>query len=199
VKKSEPPSQEEFDALLAWLHPDRDRAGIILYEEIRPKLIKSLEWRRCHAAEELADETITRVSHLVKDIAATYTDNPARYFHGVRRNVYLEWLKDPEATGLDNIVLVAPDPNEDVELIHQYLDKCRESLKDPEDRDLIIKYYAKEKRAKIENRKQIAEQMGITLNNLRMRIFRINAELQKCIVDCLNERGFAEAGNVLVS
>ena len=93
--------------------------------------------------------------------------------------------------------LPVPEPAEDVELIHEYLDKCRQRLEDPEDRDVILKYYEKEKRAKIDHRKQLADSLGITLNSLRMRIHRINAILQKCIVDCLNDAGATEAGHVL--
>jgi RNA polymerase sigma factor (sigma-70 family) len=198
VKKTEPPNQEEFDALLAWLDPDRERAGE-KYEEIRTKLIKISERRQCHVAEELADETINRVSHRVKDIAGTYEGNAALYFFGVLKNIYKEWLKwiKEEPASLGDIVVPAPQPAEDVERIHQYLDKCRERLENPEDRDLILKYYEKERRAKIDHRKQLANSMGITLNNLRMRIHRINALLQKCIGDCLNESGSVESGDVL--
>jgi DNA-directed RNA polymerase specialized sigma24 family protein len=198
VKKTEPPNQDEFDALLAWLNPDREHAGE-KYEEIRAKLIKIAERRQCYFAEELADETINRVSHQVKDIAGSYVGDPALYFCGVLRNVYKEWLKwkKEEPASLGDIVAPAPQPAEDVERIHQYLDKCRERLENPEDRDLILKYYEKERRAKIDHRKQLADGMGITLNNLRMRIHRINALLQKCIGDCLNDSGSAEAGNVL--
>ncbi len=198
MKKTEPPNQEEFDALLAWLDPDRARAGE-KYEEIRTKLIKILERRQCHAAEDLADETINRVSHRVKDIASTYVGDPALYFYGFLKNVYKEWLKwiKEEPTNLDNVVLSAHEPAEDVERIHEYLDKCRQNLEDPEDRDLIVNYYEKEKRAKIDHRKQLADSLGITLNSLRMRIHRINVLLQKCIGDCLNDDGSAEAGHVL--
>ena len=198
VKNTDPPNQDEFDALLAWLDVDRERAGV-KYEEIRSKLIKILERRQCNAAAELTDETINRVSHRVKDIAPTYVGDPALYFYGFQKNVYKEWLKwwRDEPARLDDRPVAAPEPAEDVELIHEYLDKCRRELEDPEDRDLIVKYYEKEKRAKIDHRKKLADSLGITLNNLRMRIHRINALLQKCIIDCLNEGGSAEAGHVL--
>jgi hypothetical protein len=198
VKKTEPPNQEEFDALLAWLDADRERAGV-KYEEIRTKLIKISERRQCQAGEELGDETINRVSHRVKDIAGTYVGDPALYFYGVLKNVYkeyLKWIKE-QPTSLNDVVLPEPKPHEDVELIHGYLEKCRQELEDPKDRDLIVQYYEDEKRAKIDHRKKLAEDLGMTLNNLRMRIHRINALLQKCIVDCLNAGGSAEAGDVL--
>jgi DNA-directed RNA polymerase specialized sigma24 family protein len=186
VKKTEPPSQEEFDALLAWLDPDRERAGAILYEEIRCKLIKILVRRQCYAAEELWDETTNRVSHRVQDIANTYVGDPALYFYGVAKKVYQEWLKwlKDQRMRLDAKPPPPPEPDEDVERMHDCLEKCRQEL-DPEEGELILKYYEKEKRAKIEHRKELADGLGITLNSLRMRVHRINAILQKCIVDCL--------------
>src|SRR5215216_208156 len=53
-------TNEEFDDLLSWLDPDRERAGI-RYEEIRDDLIKKFRLCWCSAAEDLADETINRV------------------------------------------------------------------------------------------------------------------------------------------
>jgi len=196
VKKTEPPSPEEFDALLAWLDPDRERAGV-RYEEIRAKLIKILVRRQCYAAEELADETINRVSHKVKDNAPTYVGDPAHYFYGVAKKVYQEWLRwvRDEKTRLDNLPVAPPEPSEDVERIHEYLERCRKEL-DPDDCELILKYYEKEKRAKIEHRKKLADGLGVTLNSLRMRVHRINLILQKCIVDCLNDAEATGAGHV---
>lgn len=180
--------------MLGWLDPDRERAGAILYEEIRPKLIKVLVRRQCHAAEELTDETINRVSHRVQGIASTYVGNPALYFYGVAKKVYQEWLKwlKDQRMRLDAITLSPPEPIEDVERIYGYLERCRQKL-DPENRELILKYYQQEKRAKIDHRKNLADGLGITLNSLRMRVHRINSDLKKCIADCLNDAGATEA------
>ena len=194
MKNTEPPSQEEFDALLSWLDPDRERAGE-KYEEIRVKLVKFLERRQCCGAEELTDETINRVSHKVQDIAGTYEGNPAFYFYGVLKNVYKEWLKDVPPK--PDPPLPPPDTSEDVERIYAYLEKCRQELDDPEDRELILKYYEREKQAKIAHRKELADALGITLNSLRMRVHRINQILQKCIVECLNDAGATGTSHVL--
>ena len=182
--------------MLAWLDPDRECAGV-RYEEIRAKLIKIMVWRQCYAAELLADETINRVSHKVQHIASTYEGNPALYFYGVLKKVYQEWQKVDPLIPYPDDRLSEPEPSEDVELIHEYLERCRQKLDDPEDRELILKYYEKEKRAKILHRKEMADRLGITLNSLRMRVHRINSILQKCIVDCLNDAEASKAGHVL--
>ena len=53
-------SPESFEALLGWLDPDRERAGI-KYEQIRSGLISFFTGRGHCEAEDLADETINRV------------------------------------------------------------------------------------------------------------------------------------------
>ncbi len=189
MKKTEPPSPEEFDALLAWLDPDRECAGET-YEEIRRKLMKIMVWRQCYAAEELADETINRVSHKVKDIALTYVGNPALYFNAVLRYVYKEWLHNNPPIPIPPVPPPEPDP--DVEQTHWCLDDCLQKL-DPEVRDLILDYYAKDGQAKIKHRKELANKRGMTMNGLRMQVHRINARLEVCIVSCLKDAGATES------
>ena len=60
-------SQEAFDALLDWLDSDREQAGI-KYEQIRSRLIKIFTGRGCVDPEDLADETINRVTRKLKEI-----------------------------------------------------------------------------------------------------------------------------------
>ena len=175
--------------MLDWLDPDRERAGE-RYEEIRRKLIKISVWRQCHEGEEVADETINRVSHRVKDIAPTWVGDPALFFHGVLKNVCRERRRD--VTPIPDPLTPPPEPNED--RIHDCLDKCLQELS-RDDRELILKYYEREKRAKIELRKELADARKMTLNTLRMKVHRINAKLEECIIACLNES--SEAGHVL--
>ena len=69
-------SQEAFDALLDWLDPDREQAGM-KYEQIRSRLIKIFTGRGCVDAEELADETINRVTRKLKEIQEEFTGDRA--------------------------------------------------------------------------------------------------------------------------
>ena len=52
------------------------------------------------------------------------------------------------------------------------------------DRKLILSYY-EGAATKIENRKQMAESLGISVNGLRIRVHRIREKLEKCITACL--------------
>src|SRR5438105_15347433 len=170
--------QNEFDQLLGWLDPDRERAGQ-LYEKIRWRLIAILASRGCSQAEELADETIDRVSRRVADIQATYVGDPAIYFLGVMNNVHHEYLKRPVL----RLIEIADDSDER-ERTHLCLDNCLEKLA-PHSRQIIERYYAESKQAKIDLRKRIAREFGLSLNTLRLRALRIRAKLQICIKQCL--------------
>jgi hypothetical protein len=52
-------------------------------------------------------------------------------------------------------------------------------------REIILSYYQDERRAKIDRRKRLAEQLKISLDALRIRAHRIRKGLEKCIASCL--------------
>jgi hypothetical protein len=91
MRKNQPLTQESFDGLLAWLHPDREQAGE-MYESIRCNLIKFFSARGFGNPEELADETIDRVARKVDEIVASYSGDPATYFFAVARNLCMGLL-----------------------------------------------------------------------------------------------------------
>jgi DNA-directed RNA polymerase specialized sigma24 family protein len=182
-------SREAFDQMLAWLDSDRERAGR-KYEEIRCGLIKIFVCQGCSDPEGLADETIDRVIHKVPEIAPNYAGNPALYFSGVARYILLEYknriaqLRLLSATPTKQI----EEDDEDIEREYECLDRCIERLT-PVNRELILEYYREEKRAMIENRKRLAEKMGVTLNALRVRVDRVRNGLEKCVANCLKQKG----------
>ncbi len=171
--------QDDFDRLLSWLDPDRERAGE-RYEKIRRRLITILGSRGCAEAEALADETIDRVSRRVVDVQATYVGDPAIYFLGVMNNVHHEYLKRPAMPRL----VPSESPGDIKERIHACLDNCLNRLA-PHARELIEQYYAENKRAKIDLRKLIARKFGVKSSTLRLRALRVRAKLQECISQCI--------------
>jgi DNA-directed RNA polymerase specialized sigma24 family protein len=176
--------QEDFDRLLMWLDPDPERAGLT-YEKIRWRLVAILASRGCTCPEELADETIDRVARRVIDIQASYVGDPAIYFLGVMNNVHHEYLKRPMMPRL-------PEPDDEVETkerTYRCLEKCLDKLS-PNSRRMIERYYAENKRAKIDLRKRIAAELGIGLSTLRLRALRIRDKLQTCIEQCLEIESF---------
>src|SRR5712692_5852224 len=85
-------NQESFDGLLGWLDTNREQAAQ-KYEKIRTSLIKIFTCRGCGEADDLADETINRVTAKVDIIASSYSGDPALYFYGVAQKVHLEYLR----------------------------------------------------------------------------------------------------------
>jgi len=171
-------TQEDFDRLLAWLDADREQAGR-KYEEIRRRLIKIFACRGCGEADLLADETINRVARRLPDFVADYTGDPAPYFCGVAQKVHLEYLRRKPAPPPP-----PPPPDEEAERAYACLETCMGEL-EPEHRRLVLQYYMEDKQAKINHRKELADALGIAINALRIRAFRIRAALQRCVEDCM--------------
>lgn len=183
-------TRESFDQLLAWLHPDRDRAGE-KYEHVRRALIKIFTSRGCAMAEDLADETINRVTKRVTELMGAYVGDPALYFYGVAHRVYLDavTLKTPRF----DRTLTSSSSGEDLEQQHECLTRCLACLS-PENRELIVEYYLHDKQVNIDHRKELAHRLGIRLPTLRLRAHRIRATLEDCLQQCLRQEG---DGNIL--
>jgi RNA polymerase sigma factor (sigma-70 family) len=182
-------NQESFDRLLAWLDPDREESAR-KYEKIRQALIQIFTWRNLPEAEELADETINRVTQRINEIASQYTGDPARYFYGVAKNLIKEYERKQRAeVALEGQELALVSPKEDVaaiDLTYECLRVCLEQLS-PSKRELVLAYYLKEKQAKIDYRDALAQRLNVNPNALRVQVHRIRISLQSCIEKCLRK------------
>ena len=172
-------TQESFDALLDWLDPQREQAGQ-KYEDIRRRLIKIFTSRGCFEPEDLADETINRVTSKLRQIEDDFTGDHARYFYGVANKVHLEYLRRKPVQPPPVLLLTS----DEVEQEFECLERCMEQLT-PENRELVLQYYQEEKQAKIDHRKMLAEKLSIAVNALRIRACRIRASLLQCVQACL--------------
>ncbi len=182
-------TREGFDALLAQLDPDRERAGEI-YENTRRKLVRLFEWRGCDGPEDLADETINRVARRMAEGVELKSDDSYGYFCGVAHLVYKETLRraSREFRALDSGEWPPPiyAPGEGEEPADRRLECLRHCLgRIPQDRrDLLLRYHQGENN--IRNRKTLARDLGIPLNALRIRVHRERRKLEDCVHGCLN-------------
>jgi DNA-directed RNA polymerase specialized sigma24 family protein len=175
-------NQESFEALLRWLHPDREQAGK-RYEDVRNRLIKIFGSRGCAEPDVLADETINRVARRVKEISQTYTGDPALYFYGVANKIHMEQLRKQKP-----IERLPPVPDmDDYEAEYVCLEGCIGHLP-ARSRDLVLQYYEHEQQDKIIQHQRLAERFGIGLNALRIRAHRARLVLRKCIINCLEKK-----------
>ncbi|HEV7642763.1 MAG TPA: hypothetical protein VGO50_02370 [Pyrinomonadaceae bacterium] len=183
-------TKEHFDTLLRWLDPNPEIAGQ-KFEKIRASLIQVFLVRGCCDAEELTDETIDRVAQKSPRLIESYVGQPVLYFYGVAHRVYLEWLRK-EKKKKELLVFNSYQSNgieskedDDDDLAFTCLESCLENLTVVQ-RKLVLDYYREEAGyAKIEYRKVLSAKLGITVNALHIKIFRIRASLEKCVTNCV--------------
>jgi DNA-directed RNA polymerase specialized sigma24 family protein len=184
-------TEEAFAKFLACLDPEPSRAGE-KYEALREALVKFLDWRGALFPEELVDEIFNRVTRKLEE-GETIRDVPT-YCHGVARLVFLQSLERPgnERVELEELSIVAIPKPEVTDLRQECLNHCLRRLP-AENRELIIEYYRKEGRQKIDHRVAMAERLGIPLNALRGRAQRIRDKLERCIRRRLKDHNLRSA------
>ena len=185
------PTDESWKRFLAWLDPDAESAAQ-RYEEIRAALIAYFRKERWPWAEDMADEVINRVIRRGPELYDSYVGDPKNYFKSSARNLHLEYVRKylPQPDGqFPDEADRRPPPEEEKEMEERRdacLEKCMRRLTE-ENRKLAIAYHEKEKGAKIEHHKELAESFGVTINALRLRMFRIHATLRDCVTKCLQQ------------
>jgi DNA-directed RNA polymerase specialized sigma24 family protein len=186
---------EAFQRLLAWLDEGADTGGR-KYVEMRRRLVAYFDRKDCAAPDELADETLNRVARRLEEEGVIESETPARYCYIVARFVFMESLREAKK---DHALLDAArrqsSPNHlapsDIDEEHQSrermldcLARCTSAL-ETTNRDIITRYYIGKERLKIENRRALAEEMGITVNALSIRACRIRDKLEACVRRCV--------------
>jgi|SRR5215213_3762267 len=183
---------ESFEEILTWLNPDRDVAAT-MYVQLRHDLAKIFAFRGCTDPEGLTDEVFDRVAKKVHEVRATYIGDPRLYFRAVANNLVKEYLKRAKnQVSLEEPELPEPTTTEsdedDAENMEECLRSCLQKLS-ADKRKLIVDYYAKEKQAKIDHRSELAQEFGISIETLRVKVYRIRVSLQECIERCLKNKG----------
>jgi DNA-directed RNA polymerase specialized sigma24 family protein len=186
-----------FVRLLEWLDDGVESQGE-RYLEIRRRLVAYFDRRNRPCADELADETLTRVARTLESEAVAIRP-PARYCYVVARFVLLEDVRRgrkhvpldepsaPKAWARHATVLGPDDGNAVREQRLDCLDRCLLELT-PDRRELVVDYYRKTARQKIENRRALANRLGITVNALSDRVCRLRDALMACVERCRGER-----------
>jgi RNA polymerase sigma factor (sigma-70 family) len=172
---------------------DRDTEAGARYLEVLRKLVCFFAGRGCRDAEDLAVECVLRVAGKCGSLDASARENRAGYFYGVARNVLHEWWRDSqrETTKRESMRrelarLGLPDGPSWArkEAVHRCLDRCMGELSHPA-RRLVLSYYGEEGAAKIACHRRLAEELGKSVNALRIEVHRIRAVLRQCVVGCV--------------
>jgi DNA-directed RNA polymerase specialized sigma24 family protein len=181
-----------LDRLLKWLDEGTDSEGQ-RYLEMSRRLVAYFDRRGCAAPEELADETLNRVARRLEEEGRIETETPAKYCYIVARFVFLEHLRTSQKSSLvlseiqqHSAHSQTAQADDAREKMLDCLDRCLRKLTSPE-RDLITRYYIGKERIKIDNRRSLAESLGITMNALSIRACRIRDKLEECVRRCVKE------------
>jgi RNA polymerase sigma factor (sigma-70 family) len=140
----------------------------------------------------MTDEVFDRVARKVRDVRRTYEGDPRLYFRAVANNLVKENFKKIKTQiALEDIDLTKQRISEaeaDGVDLEECLQACLQELSSDK-RELILAYFAKEKQAKIDHRRELAQQFGISVETLRVRSHRICSSLEQCIERCLRRNG----------
>jgi DNA-directed RNA polymerase specialized sigma24 family protein len=172
-------SEKAFFQLLAQLNTDPVLAGEE-YEKLRARLIYFFVRKGCQIAPELADETINRMArkieegHEIKDIF--------KFSYGVARFVLREHWGDPMRSWEQlDVQLSSSESDREVD-DHRLvcMKKCLQTLL-WEEQYLVLKNCTLNK----EGKEELARALGLTINALRRRVYRIRRKLHVCCENCL--------------
>ena len=184
-------SGTSFTRLLRWLDDGADSRGE-RYLEIRRRLVSYFDRRNRPAPDLLADETLDRISRTLEESGRIKVTPPARYCYVVARFVLLEDVRrGARHVPFDETRAVvqharstgAAAAEEATRRSIDCLSRCLANLKAP-DRDLIVEYYRDTKRQRIDRRRELAMRLGITMNALSIRVWRLRASLEACVAAC---------------
>lgn len=189
LKKNWSLTAEAFEHLLRWLDAGVDSQGQN-YLAMRSRMVAYFDRKNCQNPDDLADDVLNRVGRRLEEEGDIQSETPAKYCYTVARFVFMEQLRSPvlREVPIEDIDVRAGD--DEANLAHEReaamncLERCAENI-EPAQRELIVRYYSGEKGEKIANRKKIAHELGVSLNALGIRAFRIREKLEACVAKCL--------------
>lgn len=178
-----------LDRLLEWFDADPQTAGTH-YRKAYDRLTHFFQWRGSRTPEEDADQVMDRVARQLEEGKEPPEGGPSAYLYGVALNVWREQRRKPAADSLDSGG-TAPTPSVDPEAEAQTeaerlrkerlvacLEECARRLP-PESQRLVADYHGAESNKK--RRRQLAQSLGIGVELLRTRMYRIRLSLERCV------------------
>jgi DNA-directed RNA polymerase specialized sigma24 family protein len=185
-----------FARLLQWLDDGVESNGQT-YLEMRHRLVAYFDRRNRLSADELADETLNRVGRTLEKDGAIATRPPARYCYVVAKFVLLEDIRrEQQLAPVDERQLAdgaslrrgtKPAGPDEQDVLRERrldcLDRCLEQLK-AEQRAFVIDYYRDAGHDKIVRRRNLAQELGISMNALGIRACRLRGTLETCVEAC---------------
>jgi RNA polymerase sigma-70 factor, ECF subfamily len=151
------------------------------YTRLRQKVDGFFQRRGIDEPETLTDETLDRVARRLDE--GESVERLKAYVYGVARLVAMEWyrqraLRRTAETQPPGAPRSAPS-KEFEERRSACLERCLNALP-PESRALIQRYHA----CRLEERRRLADVLGLSYTTLKTRAHRIRRELLSCLEAC---------------
>ena len=182
-----------------------DWLGDLEYEQMRRALIIFFAANGCGAiADDLPEEVFQVAEQEPPDwsVVADYEGAPPPYQWTVARYILKTERKKEQLeaeSGLKSIrdIRQALVPRRDTsgrfetevkEQRARCLDECMANITETW-RYLILEYYKAGEAERKRIRKEMASELGISMNALRVRMFKIRRTLRECVASCVQEKG----------
>jgi DNA-directed RNA polymerase specialized sigma24 family protein len=178
-------TEERLARLLARLGPDAERAAQE-YAQLHRALVRYFDWRGVYPPDEAADEAVDRLAARLETDAGI---NDVRGFAlGIARMLLHEWRRRPVPKPLDWTADIAHAPQHPgrADRLQECFDRCLHELS-PDAQSLLLGYYDGQLRAKIANRRRIAQSLGVSESALRSRVQRLRDRIESCVQQRLAE------------
>jgi DNA-directed RNA polymerase specialized sigma24 family protein len=196
LKKDWTPTEDSLRQFLHWLDEGVDSGGQ-KYLEMRRRLVAYFDRKNCLSADELADETLSRVAQKLQEKGSITGLAPAQYCYVTAKFVFLEYVRHVKhgeaglaefsASGQAGSAAIANPQGgaalSDKETLLDCLDRCLKKLPNAES-ELILEYYQGELQEKIQRRRQLGVRLGLSANALNIRACRIRAKVEECVRTC---------------
>ena len=179
--------------LLDWLDQGADSGGE-RFLEMRRRLVSYFDRKNCLEADDLADETLNRIARRLEEETIIESETPAKYCYIVARFVFMEHLRAANKAGssaaefeVRRATSASVEDADQKEKMLNCLEGCTGKLESKQ-REIITRYYIGKERVKIENRRALAGEMGVTIKALGLRACRIRDKLETCVKDCMDRQ-----------
>lgn len=193
------PTENSFQQFLHWLEEGVDSNGE-KYLEMHRRLVAYFDRKNCLNADDLADETLTRVAQKLQEKGAITDLSPAHYCYVTAKFVFLEYIRhskrsqfsldEVSASRLPELEATNSFTNRDSQNQEQMLnclDRCLKKLP-ASDSELILAYYQGEQQEKIQRRRQLSEKLGLSANALSIRACRIRSKVEAHVKECCDRK-----------
>lgn len=191
-------NQVGFERLLELLDVNRDQsAEQNNYLNLCRRLNFYFERKGVHSAQELTDETISRVTQKLARRAEKVEEeirNIVAFCQEFANLILLEHWRSIERQALDLMELPpSQEPSHNPGMLEQErqesllrqqrfgcMRQCLQRIRTRE-HDLVTL------NCTVDNREELARKLGITIIALRMRVFHIRKKLRQCVVRCMKK------------